>query len=69
MSYLDLPRLYFSGSFFADPSTINIDPGNYDPSFVLQGTNQDAPAYESWSCDSSILLTLRGCGSAALGSS
>lgn len=35
MSYLDLPRLYFSGNFFANPSTINNDLGSFDPSVVL----------------------------------
>ena len=32
MSYLDVPRLHFFGAFTADPSTINNDPANYDPS-------------------------------------
>jgi hypothetical protein len=31
MSYLDRPRLVFSGIFAADPSTVNNDPLNYDP--------------------------------------
>ena len=30
MSYLDLPRLSFSGQFFADPSTVNNTPNNYN---------------------------------------
>lgn len=30
MSYLDYPRLHFSGGFIADPSTINNTPNNYD---------------------------------------
>lgn len=29
MSYLDVPRLHFAGSFTANPSTINNDPNNY----------------------------------------
>jgi hypothetical protein len=29
VSYLDVPRLHFAGKFFADPSTINNDAGNY----------------------------------------
>ncbi|HEX3580834.1 MAG TPA: hypothetical protein VH087_03670 [Thermoanaerobaculia bacterium] len=29
MSYLDTPRLHFSGTFTADPSTINNNPSNY----------------------------------------
>jgi hypothetical protein len=32
MSYLDLPRLHFFGSFIAQPSTVNNTPGNYDVS-------------------------------------
>lgn len=31
MSYLDLPRLCFTGNFSADPSTVNNTPQNYDP--------------------------------------
>lgn len=31
MSYLDLPRLCFTGKFSADPSTVNNTPQNYDP--------------------------------------
>ncbi len=35
MSYLNVPRLYFSGSFKAAPSTVNNTPSNYDPSHVI----------------------------------
>jgi hypothetical protein len=31
MSYLDYPRIHFSGQFQADPSTINNTPNNYNP--------------------------------------
>ncbi|HEX8652641.1 MAG TPA: hypothetical protein VF708_17625 [Pyrinomonadaceae bacterium] len=31
MSYLDVPRLHFAGTFRADPSTVNNVPSNYDP--------------------------------------
>ena len=31
MSYFDVPRIYFSGSFFTDPSTVNNDPAHYEP--------------------------------------
>jgi hypothetical protein len=31
MSYLNVPRLHFFGRFQAEPSTLNNDPGNYDP--------------------------------------
>lgn len=34
MSYLDVPRLHFAGTFVANPSTINNDPANYDPARV-----------------------------------
>jgi len=34
MSYIDAPRLHFSGIFIADPSTVNNTPGNYDPEVV-----------------------------------
>jgi len=35
MSYLDVPRLHFSGLFFTGPSTINNSLDNYDPTTVL----------------------------------
>ena len=31
MSYLNYPRIHFSGTFKASPSTINNTPNNYDP--------------------------------------
>ena len=31
MSYLDVPRLHFSGTFIANPSTLNNAPSNFDP--------------------------------------
>lgn len=31
MSYLDVPRLHFTGNFKANPSTVNNTPSNYDP--------------------------------------
>lgn len=31
MSYLNVPRIHFSGRFFTDPSTVNNDPTHYDP--------------------------------------
>lgn len=31
MSYLDVPRLHFAGSFIAKPSTVNNTPTNYNP--------------------------------------
>jgi hypothetical protein len=35
MSYLDLPRIYFAGRFFANPSTINNKLANYSPDVRL----------------------------------
>jgi len=35
MSYLDIPNLYFSGRFFANPSTINNKLANYNPDVKL----------------------------------
>ncbi|HEX2831984.1 MAG TPA: hypothetical protein VHW00_03160 [Thermoanaerobaculia bacterium] len=35
MSYLDTPRLTFSGQFTANPSTVNNDPGNYNVAMPL----------------------------------
>ena len=34
MSYLDVPRLCFAGTFMANPSTINNDATNYNPDLV-----------------------------------
>ena len=31
MSYLDVPRIHFSGRFFTDPSTVDNDPTHYNP--------------------------------------
>jgi len=38
MSYLDIPRIHFSGQFSADPSTLNNNPANYS-SVVDSGWN------------------------------
>jgi hypothetical protein len=40
MSYFDLPRIYFSGTFCADPSTINNDGANFaEPKKIDPGWN------------------------------
>ena len=39
MSYLDVPRLHFAGTFIADPSTLNNTPQNFDPSTVITSQN------------------------------
>jgi len=38
MSYLDLPRLHFSGLFFTGPNTINNITRNYDPAVPLENS-------------------------------
>ena len=40
MSYLDVPRLHFSGIFIANPSTINNTPQNFDPTVTITPQNQ-----------------------------
>ena len=35
MSYLDFPRLHFSGLFFTNPNTINNTTDNYTPGVSL----------------------------------
>jgi hypothetical protein len=35
MSYLDIARLHFAGSFKASPSTVNNDPNNYNPARII----------------------------------
>jgi hypothetical protein len=37
MSYLDVPRLHFSGTFIAKPSTVNNTPTNFNPATPSQG--------------------------------
>ncbi|MBC8031684.1 MAG: hypothetical protein H7Z16_16495 [Pyrinomonadaceae bacterium] len=39
MSYLDVPRLHFAGTFSADPSTVNNTPQNFDPATVITSQN------------------------------
>ncbi|HWN10839.1 MAG TPA: hypothetical protein VNO50_16485 [Pyrinomonadaceae bacterium] len=39
MSYLDVPRLHFAGTFSADPSTLNNTPQNFDPATVITSQN------------------------------
>lgn len=42
MSYLDVPRLHFAGTFIANPSTVNNTPQNFDPTVPI------TPQNESW---------------------
>ena len=39
MSYLDVPRLHFAGTFRADPSTVNNTPQNFDPATGINAQN------------------------------
>jgi len=39
MSYLDVPRLHFAGTFSADPSTVNNTPQNFDPATLITPQN------------------------------
>lgn len=50
MSYLDVPRLHFAGTFVANPSTINNDPANYDPARAgISSTSPTSPGLAlSW---------------------
>ena len=41
MSYLHTPRISFSGRFLADPSTINNNDSNFDPTVKLSGEKAD----------------------------
>jgi hypothetical protein len=52
MSYLDEPRIHFFGKYFADPSTINNDLGNYD---------LKPPLDLSWNPDGSAFFRFMDC--------
>jgi len=41
MSYLDVPRIHFCGTFFTDPSTVDNDPKHYDVACVNPSPWQD----------------------------
>jgi hypothetical protein len=55
MSYLDSPRIHFSGQFQADPSTVNNTPSNFDTRTF--GPNSDP----SWNPKGSGAFRLLGC--------
>jgi hypothetical protein len=49
MSYLNLPRLVFSGQFQADPSTVNNDPEHFDSAtFLPNYQQQGSGATNGW---------------------
>jgi hypothetical protein len=47
MSYLNVPRLHFTGRFQADPSTVNNNDNNWDPATELSD-DQHAPGWVYW---------------------
>jgi hypothetical protein len=55
MSYLDVPRLHFSGTFIANPSTINNTPSNFDPKVAISSQN------ESWNPNGNGNWTFLNC--------
>ncbi len=60
MSYLDYPRVHFSGSFRADPSTINNVPNNYNPE-VYPSPNALDKVELYWNPFGSGSFTLKDC--------
>src|SRR5689334_19403267 len=52
VSYLDAPRIHFFGGFFANPSTINNDLGNFD---------LKAPLDVSWNPEGAALFRFLDC--------
>lgn len=58
MSYLDRPRLYFSGSFKADPSTFNNDPKNFN---MTPRGGQAPPINPDWNGGGSHFWQFHGC--------
>jgi hypothetical protein len=47
MSYLNIPRLHFTGKFQADPSTVNNNDDNWDPNTQLSN-DRNAPGWVYW---------------------
>jgi hypothetical protein len=47
MSYLNIPRLHFTGKFQADPSTVDNNDANWDPNIPLSN-DQNAPGWVYW---------------------
>jgi hypothetical protein len=48
MSYLDVPRLHFSGTFIAKPSTVNNTPQNFDPSVTNPDPSWNPMGTHAW---------------------
>ena len=76
MSYLDLPRLHFSGLFFTGPNTINNIIENFDPSVplenqtgqFLQNAGWNALGVAQWWLEECKVLSAIGPGGAQVGS-
>src|SRR5437879_575761 len=64
MSYLGYPRLHFTGSFRADPPTVNNDPSHYDNDrFVARFQRRQSGREMNgwWNPDGTGAWELRGC--------
>jgi hypothetical protein len=48
VSYLDVPRLHFSGIFIANPSTVNNDPANFDPAVTSPSPGWNPKGNHYW---------------------
>jgi hypothetical protein len=78
MSYLDLPRLHFSGLFFTGPSTINNITQNYTPSVLLENPQHqydpnvagwDPTGVAQWWLEECTVLSAVGSGAAPVDAS
>lgn len=56
MSYLNVPRIHFAGNFQADPSTVNNNNANFDPTVQLK----DEPANPSDPANTSVYWNPNG---------
>ncbi len=65
MSYLDRPRLVFSGIFGADPSTVNNDPLNYDPARTEKDPGWNPGGTGQWTFIGCTVTAALGAGGAA----
>jgi len=71
MSYLNVPRLHFTGRFQADPSTVNNNDDNWNPATQLSDNPED-PGWVYWNPNGThnwIITdcTVRGAATAAAG--
>ncbi len=66
MSYLDEPRIHFFGKYFANPSTINNDIGNYDlkPPLDLSWNPDGSAFFRFLDCAVSLVVGPDGVGAA-----